>query len=108
MSLGRHYSHYAVFLKMEHTVQSGILAFLLDSMFQYGMLWIFIENLEEVKIIMQANQQNLSLIGEAIARGYQRMAALHAKVQSIVWPFHLQHGYCDLTGSKIVIDDEMD
>ena len=81
---------------------------MLDSMFQYGMLWIFIEELEQVQTIIQENQLDDRLVGAAIARGYRMMYVLHAKVQALVQPFHLQLGYCKTTATIIIIDDEMD
>ena len=93
---------------MEANINSGWLAFLLDSMFRYGSLWIFTEQLQGVRGVMQADRLDISFIDQAIANGHSHMTRIHGEVQVRVTAFHLLLGYCENTEAIIVIDDELD
>ena len=89
---------------MDVHVSSGVLAYLMDGMFQYGMYWICLEHLEGVRNIMMERGEDVNLIDQAIANGYRRIA----KVQDRVWQYHLLLVYCPTTSSIIIVDDELD
>ena len=93
---------------MDVHMSSGVLAFIMDSMFRYGSLWIFIEHLEGVRKVMTEEGMDGRLLDQAIATGYQHMVAIHAKVQAQVRQFHMLLGYCETTATIIIVDDEMD
>ena len=93
---------------MECTLQSGVLAHLMDSMFRYGSLWILVEHLEGVRQVMREEEMDSSLMDRAIANGYLHMSRIHAQVQAWVRAFHRLLGYCHKTTAIIILDDEMD
>ena len=93
---------------MDIHMSSGVLAHIMDSMFQYGCYWISLEHLEGVRRVMVEEHQDIQLLDQAIANGYQRIATIHAKVQARLHQYHLLLGYCPTTSSIIVVDDELD
>ena len=93
---------------MEETTNSGVIAHLMDSMFRYGTLWIFVEQLEDVARVMDQQGQDRSLIDQTIENGYKLIASIHTKVQAVVRRWHLLVGYCHTTQSILTVDDEMD
>ena len=83
---------------MEVTMQSGALAHLMDSMFRYGSLWIFVEHLEVVRRVMREEGMDCHLMDQAIANGYLHMSRIHAKVQARVRMYTTT--YCSGTATK--------
>ena len=94
--------------KMEAVISSGVLSSLLEDMFWYGCLWVYVESTEEVRNIKLRNGQNTGEISRAIIKEYEALIRIHLRVQECVRRWHLVLGHSPSSPCIVIIDDELD
>ena len=82
-------------------------ACMMETMFLYGSLWIYIDHLEAVRKVMIGQGQDIRAITKDISSGYQQMGFLYVRIQSQITPFRLVLGHSH-TQCSMVVEEEMD